>query len=67
MPALRIRTFTVLCFFFILSLPWIFYVTAHFIETKTFRFSTPDENLQRHVTETIHTIETNADNWTDAN
>ncbi|PAD16180.1 sensor histidine kinase [Shouchella clausii] len=67
MPTLRIRTFTVLCFFFILSLPWIFYVTAHFIETKTFRFSTPDENLQRHVTETIHTIETNADNWTDAN
>ncbi|GIN13579.1 hypothetical protein J26TS2_34460 [Shouchella clausii] len=67
MPTLRVRTFTVLCFFFILSLPWIFYVTAHFMETKTFRFSTPDENLQRHVTETIQSIETNADNWTDVN
>lgn len=67
MPTLRVRTFTVLCFFFILSLPWIFYVTAHFMETKTFRFSTPDENLQSHVTETIQSIETNVDNWTDVN
>jgi signal transduction histidine kinase len=32
----RIRKFTILCLFIILIFPWIFYVGAHFLETKSF-------------------------------
>lgn len=70
MKTIRIRTFTMLCFFFILSLPCIFLVTAHFMETKTLSFakSQPqDETLQRQLSETIHLIETNPDKWKDPN
>ncbi|GLI04481.1 hypothetical protein YDYSG_05110 [Paenibacillus tyrfis] len=70
MRTLRIRTFTLLCFFFIQLVPWIFFVTAHFMETKTLSFtkSQPqDELLQRHLTEIIHLIETNSDKWRDPN
>jgi len=70
MRTLRIRTFTVLLFFFIMLVPWIFYVTAHFIETKTFSFAkngSQDEILQRQLIETIHRIETNSDKWGDPN
>lgn len=68
MRTLRIRKFTLLCFFFILTLPWIFYVTAHFMETRTLSFSKngpQNEILQRRLTETIHLIETNSDKWSD--
>ncbi|MFD0713187.1 sensor histidine kinase [Paenibacillus sp. GCM10027626] len=70
MKTLRIRTFTLLCFFFILSLPWLFFVAAHFMETKTLSFAkshSQNETLQRHLSETIHLIETNTDKWMDPN
>lgn len=70
MRTLRIRTFIMLCFFFILLVPWIFFVTAHFMETNTLSIakSQPqDEILQRHLTEIIHLIETNSDKWSDPN
>lgn len=70
MKTLRIRTFTLLCFFFILSLPWIFYIAAHFLETNTFSFAnsqSPNEALQDQLTETVRLIESNTFNWTDPN
>ncbi|MBU7320025.1 sensor histidine kinase [Paenibacillus oleatilyticus] len=70
MRTLRIRTFTLLCLFFIQLVPWIFFVTAHFMETKTLSFakSQPqDEVLQRHLTDITHLIETNTDKWRDSN
>lgn len=70
MRTLRIRTFTLLCLFFILFVPWIFFVTTHYMETKTLSFakSQPqNELLQRHLTETIHLIEAGSDKWTDPN
>lgn len=70
MRTVRIRTFTMLCFFFILLVPWIFFVTAHFIETKTLSFSESqplNEITQRHLNETIRLIETNTDKWIDPN
>ncbi|SFS45319.1 HAMP domain-containing sensor histidine kinase [Paenibacillus sp. 453mf] len=70
MRTLRIRSFTILLFFFILLVPWIFYVTAHFMETKTLSFAKnglQDEILQRQLFETVHLIETNSDKWRDPN
>ncbi|MED5016735.1 HAMP domain-containing sensor histidine kinase [Paenibacillus chibensis] len=70
MRTLRIRTFTVLCFFFILLLPWIFFITAHYMETKTFSLTkshSQNETLQRQVNETIHQIEAGTDQWMDPN
>ncbi|TYA14801.1 HAMP domain-containing histidine kinase [Paenibacillus faecis] len=70
MRTLRIRSFTILLFFFILLVPWIFYVTAHFMETKTLSFAkdgSQDEILQRQLIETVHLIETNSDKWRDPN
>ncbi|KPV56705.1 histidine kinase [Paenibacillus sp. A3] len=70
MRTIRIRTFTLLCFFFIQLVPWIFFVTAHFMETKTLSFarSQPqDEVLQRYLTDITHLIETNPDKWRDSN
>ncbi|MFC5652566.1 sensor histidine kinase [Paenibacillus solisilvae] len=70
MRTIRIRTFTLLCFFFILSLPWIFYVAAHFLETNTLSFAksqSKNEALQRHLAETTHLIESNTDKWMDPN
>lgn len=70
MRTIRIRTFTLLCFFFLLSLPWIFYVTAHFMENQTFSLSKSqkqNETLQRNLTETIYLIETSTDEWMDPN
>lgn len=70
MRTLRIRTFTVLCFFFILLLPWIFFITAHYMETKTFSLTkshSQNETLQRQVNETIHLIEAGTDQWMDPN
>ncbi|MFB5760439.1 sensor histidine kinase [Paenibacillus medicaginis] len=70
MKTLRIRTFTFLCLSFILLVPWIFYLTAHFMETKTLRITEArpqDELLQTHLTEITHLIETGADKWKDPN
>jgi len=68
MRRLRIRTFTLFCLIFILLLPWIFYVTAHFLENQTFSFAIErpySETMQRHLTETIHLIESNTREWID--
>ena len=68
MRSLRIRTFTMLCFFFILLLPWIFFVTAHFMETKTLSFEqgrSQNETLQRNISEMTRRIESDTDQWTD--
>lgn len=70
MRTLRIRTFIMLCFFFITLVPWIFLVTAHFMETKTLSFAKnqpQNEILQGKLTETIHLIEEGAAQWRDAN
>lgn len=70
MKTLRIRTFTFLCLSFILLVPWIFYLTAHFMETKTLRITEDrprDELMQRNLTEITHLIETGADKWKDPN
>ncbi|MEK4852065.1 ATP-binding protein [Paenibacillus sp. FSL H7-0756] len=68
MRSIRIRTFTMLCFCFILMLPWIFYVIAHFMETKTLSFEQgrlPSETLQRNISEITQRIEQGTDRWTD--
>jgi signal transduction histidine kinase len=70
MKTLRIRTFVFLCLSFILLVPWIFYLTAHFMETKTLRITEDlpqDELMQRHLTEVTHLIETGADQWKEPN
>ncbi|MFM1654981.1 sensor histidine kinase [Brevibacillus sp. B_LB10_24] len=70
MRTLRIRTFTMLGLFFILSLPWIFFVAAHFLQTNTLSLGenqAQDQQLQQQVTETIHLIETGVDKWMDPN
>lgn len=68
MRTLRIRTFLLLCLCCMLTLPWIFYVAAHYAETKTFRLSDGgryDETLQAHLNDIIRLIETDADQWRD--
>lgn len=68
MRTLRIRTFTLLCFFFILSLPWIFFLTAHFMETKTLSISNSglqNKALQMQLTGVIQRIESGSDKWED--
>ncbi|KIL39045.1 histidine kinase [Gordoniibacillus kamchatkensis] len=70
MQTLRIRTFTVLIFFIILLVPWVFFVAAHFMETKTLSFTKngpQDEILQKQLTETVHLIEEGSDRWRDPN
>ncbi|MFD1426856.1 sensor histidine kinase [Kroppenstedtia sanguinis] len=70
MRTIRIRTFTMLCFLFILQMPWLSFVTAHFMETNTLSLAkSPPQNetLQRHLSEAIHLIETNPDKWKDSN
>ncbi|WP_261303028.1 sensor histidine kinase [Paenibacillus andongensis] len=70
MRTLRIRTFIMLVFFFISLVPWLFYVTVHFMETKTLSFAKSgpqSEILQRHLNETIHMIEAGSDKWRDPN
>lgn len=65
MKTIRIRKFTILSLFFILQLPWIFLIVAHYIETNTFRFERTDSQ-QKKVNETIHQIETNTEKWTES-
>ncbi|RRJ65751.1 sensor histidine kinase [Paenibacillus oralis] len=68
MRTLRIRTFTLLCFLFILSLPWVFFLTAHFMETKTLSIANSglqNKALQSQLTGIIHRIESGSDKWKD--
>ncbi|GIP53836.1 sensor histidine kinase [Paenibacillus vini] len=68
MRTLRIRTFTLLCFFFILSAPWIFFVISNFMETNTLGFSRSqahNELIQEQLTETTQLIEAGAGKWND--
>ncbi|MFC4597238.1 sensor histidine kinase [Cohnella hongkongensis] len=68
MRKLRIRTFTLICFLFILTLPWIFYVAAHVMENGTLTLSSSrsrEERLQQPFTETIRLIESGTERWTD--
>lgn len=68
MRTLRIRSFTLLCLFFIVFMPWLFLVAAHFMETKTFSFEESklqNEIQQRQLSEMIRLIEINADKWRD--
>ncbi|WP_019535259.1 sensor histidine kinase [Paenibacillus ginsengihumi] len=70
MRTLRIRTFTMLCFFFLLLVPWIGYIAAHYMQTGTIRFTEigpKDELLQERLTGIVRLIETNADKWSDPN
>ncbi|MCM3389220.1 HAMP domain-containing histidine kinase [Ureibacillus chungkukjangi] len=64
MKTIRIRKFTVLCLFILLLFPWIFYVGAHFAETKSFNFDM-NEAQQLDLEATRNLIEKNADKWTD--
>lgn len=64
MKTIRIRKFTILSLFLILTLPWLFYVAAHFMETKTVRLGM-DDSQKENLEATIHLIETNTDKWTD--
>ncbi|MGC5772169.1 sensor histidine kinase [Paenibacillus pabuli] len=69
MRKLRIRTFTMFCLFFLLTMPWIFYVTAHFMDNQTFSISNSqqqNETLHKHLTEIIQMIEVDTDQWTDS-
>ncbi|MFF2889124.1 sensor histidine kinase [Paenibacillus sp. NPDC057967] len=69
MKTLRIRSFLVLCFFLLLLLPWICYVTAYFLENQSLSFMNSrqqDEALQRQLGEVVAFIEAGLAKWTDA-
>lgn len=63
MKTIRIRKFIILFFLLLLLLPWIFLVAAHLIGTKTVSFQLNDTQ-KRNLSETVHLIETNTENWT---
>ncbi|PAE19552.1 two-component sensor histidine kinase [Bacillus sp. 7504-2] len=63
MKTIRIRKFTVLCFALILTLPWLFYVVAHFLVTSTFTFRIDDTQLEQ-IEAAVSMIEENVDMWT---
>ncbi|PLR99057.1 sensor histidine kinase [Bacillus sp. T33-2] len=64
MKTIHIRKFTILCLFLILLLPWLFFVTANLIETKTFGLGV--NNIQKKdLNKTIQLIETNTEKWKD--
>lgn len=68
MRTVRIRTFTMLCFFFILSAPWVCYVSAYFVQNRTLDLGNnraQNESIRQQVSETIRLIGTNAGSWTD--
>lgn len=64
MKTIRIRKFTLLSLFFISLVPWVFLVTAHVINTKTFSFDPPDSQ-EANFEQTAQLIEANTENWTD--
>lgn len=63
MKTIRIRKSTILSLFIILLLPWIFYVGAQLVVTKTISFGMTDSQ-QQSLESTVHVIETNSENWT---
>lgn len=68
MKTVRIRTFTVLCLFLMLLMPWIFFVGSHYLETQTLsltQYRQQDEEVQRHLGEIIGRMEAASDRWTD--
>ncbi|REK75608.1 sensor histidine kinase [Paenibacillus paeoniae] len=69
MRTLRIRSFLLLCFFLLLLLPWIFYVTAYFLENQSLSFMhnrQQDKVLQSQLTDTIPFIEAGSAKWLDS-
>jgi len=70
MTTVRIRTFTLLCLFLILLLPWLFFVTAHVVETKTLSFAKnklQQELIQAHLTEMVDLLEARHEQWVEPN
>lgn len=61
---IRIRKFMILSLFFILLMPWVFYVAAHFLETNNFRIVSDDVD-EEVLDIVLHSIETNTDSWAD--
>ena len=53
MKTIRIRKFTILCLFIILIFPWIFYVGAHFLETKSFNLGIQANSKTTQITAVI--------------
>ncbi|MBO0994614.1 sensor histidine kinase [Bacillus sp. SD088] len=64
MRSIRIRTFSILSLLLILMLPWVFYVTAHLLTTKSLSFDT-NEAQKEDLNKISHFIETNTENWSD--
>ncbi|MNJ44350.1 Sensor histidine kinase YycG [compost metagenome] len=68
MRTVRIRTFTMLGLVFILLVPWIFFLTAHFLQTKTLSLGENQlqkQRIQARLSEITHLIGTNSGNWMD--
>ena len=63
MKTIRIRTFTILSCTFLTIVPWVFFVTAHVMETKSFRFDIKEEQ-KNQLEQTIQLVEENKANWT---
>ncbi|GGA29194.1 sensor histidine kinase [Paenibacillus physcomitrellae] len=65
MGRLRIRSFTLLCFCFILLLPWLFFITAHFIVTRSFEFPENPRKaiLQHDFNRLVEQVESGAGRW----
>ncbi|MBC5635295.1 HAMP domain-containing histidine kinase [Ornithinibacillus sp. BX22] len=63
MKTIRIRTFTILCCTFLTLVPWVFFVTVHVMETKSFRFDIKEEQ-RNQLEQTIQLVEENKANWT---
>ncbi|CAM3687824.1 sensor histidine kinase [Marinicrinis lubricantis] len=64
MRSIRIRTFSILSLLLLLMLPWVFYVTAHLLTTKSLSFDT-NEAQKEDLKKMSHFIETNTENWYD--
>lgn len=62
MKTIRIRTFTILCCTFLTLVPWVFFVTVHVMETKSFRFDIKEEQ-RNQLEQTIQLVEENKANW----
>ncbi|PWA12493.1 two-component sensor histidine kinase [Pueribacillus theae] len=62
MRSIRIRTFSILSLLLILMLPWVFYVTAHLLTTKSLSFGT-NEAQKENFKKMSNFIETNIENW----
>lgn len=62
MKTIRIRKFTFVSLLLISLMPWTFFVMAHVIETKSFRFEMT-ESQKNNMDEAIRLIETNTENW----